>query len=59
MDGHVKIKSNGRTQRKGIALDIEILDGSKSLHFAYFHFIQKRTTFEIMKTKLFSLCQFF
>lgn len=56
---HVKIKRNGRAEGKGISLDIEILDASKSLCFAYFHFPQQCTTFEIMKTKSFSLCSFF
>lgn len=55
MDVHVKTKSNGRAQHKGTTLDID----SKSLHFAYFHLLHKCTTFEKMKTKLFSLCQFF
>ena len=37
---HVEINRNEIAQHKGMFLDVEIMDGSKSPHFAYFHSLQ-------------------
>ena len=36
-----KKKRTGRAQHKRTSLDTEILDGSKFLHLACFHFVQQ------------------